>query len=336
MDARPTKERWTREGRRSRFRPAANEVTEAQLSSIGEGRVVERHRRSCTVQLADRRELECRYGSSLPGNDGTGVAVGDWVRYGHEPQSNLYYLTELLPRRTKLSRPGPPGREHREQLLAANIDQLVVVATVASPPFRPGFIDRYLLMAEWSDLPMLLVINKIDLAEKLPGEVAQFEGLVEKIIPISAVDGRGMEQLLQALQGKSSVLTGHSGVGKSTIVQRLIPGVELETGEVRSDGKGRHTTISSTLHHLPGGGDVIDTPGIRGLGLWKADPDLLPRLFSPFRPYAGQCRFADCRHLDEPGCAVENAFQQGELQERFRQSYRHILEELQREAEHGE
>ncbi len=81
---------------------------------------------------------------------------------------------------------------------------------------------------------------------------------------------------------------------------------------------------------------MIDTPGIRGLGLWKADPDLLPRLFPPFRPYAGQCRFADCRHLDEPGCAVENAFQQGELQERFRQSYRHILEELQREAEHGE
>ena len=204
-----------------------------------------------------------------------------------------------------------------------------MVASLARPDFSPGFVDRYLIVAAASDLPLLLVLNKADLVDELPEAVQEFEGLADRMVLVSAETGQGLEELRALLVGRVSVLTGHSGVGKSTLVKALLPGVELDTGEVREkDGKGRHTTIASSVWDLPGGGSVIDTPGIRGLGFWNMEPELLPLLFPPFKQWVGACKFNDCQHLEEPGCAIHAALEAGELPERFYESYLRILDSL--------
>jgi len=331
VDDAPGKERWSREARTGRHRAAAKNSALGNLVLAGEGLVVEHHRRSCVVRTDAGEEFLCRYGASLEGNEeGNGIVVGDRVAYGRDEASGELYLSRLFPRSSKLSRPGPPDREHREQLLAANVDRLVVVTSAAEPDFRPGFVDRYMLVASWSDLPMALVVNKIDLVESLPEAVSEFEGLVDEIVPVSTRTGEGLDRLRALVKGRRSVFTGHSGVGKSSLVEKLVPGLSLKTGDVREDGKGRHTTTSSSVYELPEGGSVIDTPGIRGLGIWKADPALVPLLFPPFKPYVNRCRFDNCRHLEEPGCAVEAAFESGKIPLRFRKGYRRILEGLER------
>jgi len=243
------------------------------------------------------------------------VAVGDRVRYRREGGGDGVIL-DRLPRRTRLSRLAA-GQKPLEQVIAANVDQLLVVLAGSKPVPKATRLDRYLVEAAAQDLPCVVCVTKIDegvdpaFAAALPA----YEALGYPVLRCCAFDGRGMEELRAALAGKVSVLLGASGVGKTTLLNGLQPGLGLAVNEVSgATGKGRHTTTHLELHALEGGGGIIDTPGMREFGLWRACRGDLARWFPDFRPHLGGCRFGeDCAHLDEPGCAVKAAVEAGEI-----------------------
>jgi ribosome biogenesis GTPase len=303
------------------------------FEAVGMGTVLEMHRRTAVIrQDGHTSDSLCRFSPKLDLTGFGHLTVGDRIKLAREPISGDLFAAAVEPRRSKFSRPGPPDREHREQLLAANIDRLIVVCSAERPAFNPGLVDRYLVAAEHSTIPLTLVINKMDLVHGiLPMDVLEFEGLVDEIIPVSAENGSGLEDLRESIEGQTVVLTGQSGVGKSSIIRKLVPGVEIRVGEVRvSDGKGRHTTTASTLYQLRGGGEMIDTPGIRGLGFWELSKQDLALVFPAFGPWAGSCKFSNCLHDQEPGCAIQKAVEEGELSERHLDAYFRILDSLRK------
>ena len=271
-------------------------------------------------------------------------AVGDRVLLGQVNEdedsgegvgSQKYCVVRVLPRKSELKRPGPRDSFRRKLTLAANIDQVVIVASVTQPEFNYGFMDRFLLAANLNNLPFVLVLTKMDLLPNgeadLSEDIRDFMSIVDKVIPVSVKNGVGLEALREELIGKSSVFSGQSGVGKSTLVNALVPGAELETGAVRErDGKGRHTTTSSSLFDFPGGGYVIDTPGIRSIGLSNGEDDMdgetLAKIFPGF--FEGDlftCKYSNCKHLKEPGCTVRAAVESGKLSRARYASYLRIL-----------
>lgn len=300
------------------------------MEIVGEATVLEMHRRNAIIRLDQSTEdTLCRFGPKLD-LDGFGhLTVGDRVLIGKEEISGELYALQVFERETLFSRPGPPDREHREQLLAANIDRLIVVTSAAKPAFNPGLVDRYLVASQHSNIPLTIIVNKMDLVDEIPDEVVDFEGLADEILFVSAENGEGLRHLFECLEGQTAVFTGQSGVGKSSIIRKLIPGVEIRVGEVRvTDGKGRHTTTSSTLYELDHGGRIIDTPGIRGLGIWNMNKQDLALLFPAFEPWAGSCKFSNCLHRKEPGCSILEAVAEDEIPERAYLSYLRILESL--------
>ena len=207
----------------------------------------------------------------------------------------------------------------------------MIVASVTQPEFNYGFMDRFLLAANLNDLPFVLVLTKMDLLPNgeadLSTDIRDFMKIVDKVIPVSVKSGDGLEVLRNELVGKSSVFSGMSGVGKSTLINELVPHAELRTGDVRErDGKGRHTTTSSSLFDFPGGGYVIDTPGIRSIGLMDMEPETLAKIFPGFfENDLFTCKFSNCKHLKEPGCAVRAAVESGKISEARYASYVRIL-----------
>lgn len=253
--------------------------------------------------------------------------VNDDEDTGEGVGSQKYCVVRVLPRKSALTRPGPKDSVHRELTLAANIDQVVIVASVKDPEFNYGFADRFLLAASLNNLPFLLVLTKTDLVEEIPETIKDFTKIVDTVIKVSSKTGEGVEELRALLKDKVSVFSGQSGVGKSTLINRLIPDAELKTGHVREkDGKGRHTTTSSSLLDLPEGGIVIDTPGIRSLGIVDLDPEVLAGIFPGFFPDGNfTCKFGNCLHIHEPGCAVRKAVEDGTLSKGRYDSYVRIL-----------
>ncbi|MBR6942417.1 MAG: ribosome small subunit-dependent GTPase A [Fibrobacter sp.] len=257
--------------------------------------------------------------------------VNDAEDEGDGVGSQKYCVVRVLPRKSELKRPGPRDSFYKQQTLAANIDQVVIVASVTQPEFNYGFMDRFLLAANLNDLPFVLVLTKIDLLPNgetdLSNDIRDFMKIVDKVIPVSVKNGDGLDVLRNELLGKSSVFSGMSGVGKSTLINELVPHAELRTGDVRErDGKGRHTTTSSSLFDFPGGGYVIDTPGIRSIGLMDLEPETLAKIFPGF--FEGDhftCKFSNCKHLKEPGCAVRAAVESGKISEARYASYLRIL-----------
>ena len=257
--------------------------------------------------------------------------VNDGDDEGDGVGSQKYCVVRVLPRKSELKRPGPRDSFYKQQTLAANIDQVVIVASVTQPDFNYGFMDRFLLAANLNDLPFVLVLTRMDLLPNgeadLSSDIRDFMKIVDKVIPVSVKSGDGLEILRNELVGKSSVFSGMSGVGKSTLINELVPDAELRTGDVRErDGKGRHTTTSSSLFDFPGGGYVIDTPGIRSIGLMDMEPETLAKIFPGFFDDDHfTCKFSNCKHLKEPGCAVRAAVESGKISEARYASYVRIL-----------
>ncbi|WP_148235752.1 ribosome small subunit-dependent GTPase A [Thermaerobacter marianensis] len=258
------------------------------------------------------------------------VVVGDRVRFAAE--GNYAVILEVLPRKSKLVRMrGDATRRSafskEEHVLAANVDVAVIVASAAAPPFHPRLIDRYLIMCQYGGIRPIICVNKIDLVTTRP-DLSLYTDMDIPVVYVSALTGAGMERLKEHLRGRCSVLTGKSGVGKSSIFNALLRETIQRVGELTRTGRGRHTTTSSLMYRLDHDTFIIDTPGIRSLGLWDIDPDSLRLYFPDFLPFATACRYRDCSHTHEPDCAVKEAVSRGGVAPGRYESYRRLMNEL--------
>ena len=285
-----------------------------------------------TVRLDDGSLLECRLRGRVKQERGDSdlVVIGDRVSVAPLAGGDAM-IESVEPRRTRFSRrqPGPRGI-WKEDMIVANLDQVLVVFACADPMPHMRMVDRFLVVAEHNEVEAVVVANKVDLVG-LPaarGLFSGYEAIGYPVHYVSAHEGIGLEELADRLVGRVSVVTGPSGVGKSTLLNAIQPGLRIETGAVSETvHKGRHTTTSAELHPLtaPGGGYVADTPGLRELGLWQVPHEELAWCFPEMRDYLGKCAFNDCRHISEPRCAVLAAVAAGQISAARHDSYRRLL-----------
>lgn len=259
------------------------------------------------------------------------LAVGDQVTVMPDAQdATSWSITTIHPRRSKLARRSPSGA-YGERVVVANLDQVLVVFAATRPEPHPRMLDRFLVIAEANALAARIVVNKCDLLSPDAAR-ALFAEQVAAGYPVhytSVVTGEGLEALHAEIAGRSSALSGPSGVGKSSLMNGLFPGLDLRTGAIsESVNKGRHTTVGAVLHPLPGGGFIADTPGLREVGLWGIAPDEVAHCFPEFRPLVHDCRFGDCAHTVEPGCAIREALAAGQISQGRYESYTKLREEL--------
>ncbi|MCC6446115.1 MAG: ribosome small subunit-dependent GTPase A [Armatimonadetes bacterium] len=244
------------------------------------------------------------------------VAVGDRVAFSVTgPEEGV--IEEVRPRRNEIARRAA-GTRPMGQTMVANLDLMVAVFAAREPPLHIRMVDRFLVVAEGANVPAALCLNKIDLADREETD-ALFAPYREASYPAlytSALTGEGLEELKSLLRGKLSMFCGPSGVGKSSLLNALEPGMGLQTRAISPlTGKGSHTTTHTEIHALSFGAWVADTPGIKELGMWGVGAEDIMELFPEIFPYLGQCRFATCRHTHEPGCAVKRAVQHGHIHE---------------------
>lgn len=280
----------------------------------------------CAVQTPEGRRVECvvrRLVRTLARDARSAVVAGDevlWEPTG--PDSGV--IVRVEPRRSTISR----GSAHREHVIAANIDQAVIVVSVVDPPLKPALIDRFLVSAEKGGVRAVVCLSKVDLIE--PADVQPIAGVYARIgydvVLTSVVTGQGLARLRELLQGRESVLTGQSGVGKSSLINAIDPSLELPTQEVSADsGKGRHTTRVAELLPLSCGGWIVDTPGVRQMQLWNVAPGEVEGYFREFRPFVPDCRFPDCTHTHEEGCGIQRAVHEGLIATTRYEGYLRIL-----------
>jgi len=282
------------------------------------GQIVRLYADFATVQLGERA-VECVIRGKLFRADPP--AVGDFVRV--EQAGGRHVVAELMPRKSALVRRAA-GTTVEKQVMIANIDQVVIVFAAARPDPHLATLDRFLVVVEANDLQTCIVINKLDLAGHEQTE-RLFRPYAQAGYPIyytSVKTGEGLNDLREALKGKESALIGPSGVGKSSLLNSLYPGLNLKIGQIsEAYGKGRHTTVGGLLIKLPDSASVADTAGLREVGLWLVPPDDLPHCFPEFRPHLGKCRFSDCVHIAEPDCAIRAAVERGEIDPSRYESY---------------
>jgi ribosome biogenesis GTPase len=262
------------------------------------------------------------------------VAIGDHVRF-IDAGDGTGMINEVLPRRSTLSRPAPvPGQRVFEQVIVSNVDQVVPVFAAASPTPKWGLLDRYLVSAEASGLPALIVITKLDLASRnrqIEADLETYRRIGYTICMVSSVTGQGLDELKGALAGQTSVLIGKSGVGKTSLLNAIQPGLGLRVKEVSRGelGKGRHTTTHLEMFGLDIGGALVDTPGMREFGLWDVSDEDLALFFPEMAGYIGQCKFGlSCRHDGEPGCAIRKAVMAEKISPYRYKSYLSLREEI--------
>ena len=250
------------------------------------------------------------------------VAIGDRVRID-TGDGNTGLIREILPRRNKISRRAS-GSSRKEQILAANIDQLLPVFSVAEPPPDWNMLDRMLAVAESCEIPAAICFNKLDLSCPAAFETSAstYEQIGYPVVFTSIITDRGKEEFLSLLRSRISLFMGPSGVGKSSLLNWLQPGLELRTREIsETTGAGRHTTSHTELVELETGGMVGDLPGVREFHLWEIDPEDIHGLFTEFRSLPGHCRFRNCTHVREPGCIVKDAVERDEVSRQRYESY---------------
>lgn len=263
------------------------------------------------------------------------VGVGDEVEVQYEAGDEFKgVITEVLPRRNYVVRQSP-RRKHDLHLLASNVDQAMLVTTIISPTLKMGFIDRFLLMTEPHNIPVIIVINKNDLFGEEENEVfgglkIMYEDIGHKVISCSAQTEDGVEELKVLLKDKITLVAGQSGVGKSTLVNAIQPGLGLKTDEISDySGKGQHTTTFAEMFSLDFGGFIIDTPGIKMLSFNNLEPMDVAHNFREFFKASSNCRFPNCLHRNEPGCAVKKAVEDGSISILRYEHYLQIIEEIE-------
>ncbi len=301
----------------------------AQANNCG---VVIRETNNLYLIETSRGTLTCGLAGRLKSGTHTDpVVIGDvvrWIAVGLDAGQ----IVEVLPRRNHLARrsavPMPSAHAH-EQIIAANVDQIVAVFAAANPRLAWNLLDRYLVAAESARIPAVICLTKLDLveggpeAEEIRAVMAEYQAIGYPAILTSAMTGSGLGELSLALRDRLSVLVGKSGVGKTSLLNAIEPGLGLRVQDTsQKTGKGRHTTTHFEMFALAGGGSIIDTPGIREFGLWDVEQDDLALFFPEMRSLVGTCKFGlDCQHDQEPGCAIRRAVSVGAISPYRYQSY---------------
>ena len=256
------------------------------------------------------------------------IAVGDEVEIDLKAAEDAGWILRMLPRRTKLSR--RPGMGEPEHVLVSNVDTLLIVASLRNPPFRGGLVDRFLVAGSCGGLEPVLILSKADLVTS--AEITPIKNLYSSlnctVLVTSVPESRGLEPLRVFMQNRTSVLSGHSGVGKSSLIAALFPDWKIRIGQVsEKSGKGRHTTIMAEMFRLPQGGFIVDTPGIRALEP-LVSPEELDSHFVEFTPFLGQCKFKGCTHRHEPQCLIKEAVTLEKITEQRYKSYCSLFDSL--------
>ena len=256
------------------------------------------------------------------------VVVGDEVACEAD-EGGDYVIADILPRRNYVIRRAS-NLSKESHIIAANVDQALLMASLRSPETPTEFVDRFLVTCEAYKVPVTILLSKLDLqdAEAVAEFRAVYEGAGYRVLEVSVREGRGVEEVRELLAGRTTLVSGNSGVGKSTLIQAIDPSLDIRTGEIsESHHKGRHTTTFSTMYPLAGGGAVIDTPGIKWFGLIDFDEAELWHYFPEMMRVAPACRFYNCTHTHEPGCAVTEAVKAGEIAWPRYESYLKIRDE---------
>ena len=284
------------------------------------------------VRASDGETLDLPMRGRLKkGEEGLKLTVGDSVMLDQEAPGGSWAIAEILPRKSQLAR-RMPGGGHGERIVAANVDQVMIVFAAAKPEPHVRMLDRFLVIAEGNALEPRIVINKIDLVDEAEARdrFKDYAAAGYSLNFTSVKKQIGLTELHDALAGRTSVLSGPSGVGKSSLLNAMYPGLNLRVGEIsESVNKGRHTTVGAVMHPLPDDGFVVDTPGLREVGMWGMPSEHLDACFPEFRDLIDQCRFADCTHLIEPDCAVRDAVAAGMISSERYDSYAKLRGELE-------
>ncbi|MBD3670884.1 MAG: small ribosomal subunit biogenesis GTPase RsgA [Gammaproteobacteria bacterium] len=301
--------------------------TGSLASEVQSGLVIANHGKHLIIETEQRTQIRCVARPTLET-----VVSGDrvlWQAIESDPESGV--VVALQARKSLLQRPGFGGKV---KPVAANIDRMFII-TASLPELNEGMLDRYLVSAEASDIEAIIVFNKTDLLgeaqlESYEQRLTIYRELGYKLIFTSTKRAHGMDELLAQLRDKTSILVGQSGVGKSSLVNLLLPEETIKIGDIsEANRKGGHTTTATRLYHLAQGGDLIDSPGVREFGLVQIERVALSDCYREFRQYSANCRFRDCNHRDAKACAVIEAVQAGKITQKRYQSYLRILESLE-------
>lgn len=289
-----------------------------------EGLVIQHHGKQAIVETVTGQLLTCTIRQNLGS-----IVSGDTVVYQQNQDTHQDVVLAVKERRSVLAR---PDFRRKPKPFAANIDQIIIVAA-PEPELSEHLLDRYLVVIESLSLEGIIVINKTDILTKstlavIENQMASYESIGYPVLYTSVKSSSGMDALRDVLKDKRSILVGQSGVGKSSLINELFPDLDLRVGALSQAQHGKHTTSSSTLYHLPFGGDIIDSPGIRDFALWHISEQTIASGFSEFKPYQGQCRFHNCRHTNEPECAIKKACEEGVISSRRLRSYQDMLNEI--------
>jgi len=265
------------------------------------------------------------------------LVAGDLVIWQTDLEENTGVVVSVLPRSSELSRPGFRGQT---RMIAANIDFIGIVTPVV-PGIHPDMIDRYLIAAQQLNIPAIIIINKVDLLtsdedwENVAELLQPYDEMEIEIIPASSINQEGLDELQAYMSGKNSVFVGPSGAGKSSLINALIPDLDIRVGQLSdATGLGKHTTTNSILYHLPAltenenSGNLIDSPGVRQFSPAPCELSELESYYPDFSPFLGQCKFSNCTHSNEPGCAIKHAVEQGEIAYSRYQSFQRLLNEF--------